>query len=572
MRKQRLKILLWGVIAFTVLSLFIILMQSLGGLITYFGSGADPSQALTLIPTAPADLDDRLKWLPDADTALDGRVMEPLTREQIGSAYLLGWSQWAISYELGKPYGLKTYFSPPALNAVTQAVTSTVTAGWNLQQESLKHELQLNFYSDDGSIVSLTDHRAEIVHDVEHAEGGRSIQEWWRTYDIVMRLEDGNWRIGDLVDRGQSEPITNTLTAASDGFIKANGTKLFLDGKPFEIAGINYYPQATPWTAFLPEYNPRQTEHDLDRIAELNLNTIRIFISYEDVGGDEVSDTAIAKIRHFLDEADARELKVIATLFDHHTDHHLKHWAADDRHIEQIVPHFANHKAILAWDIKNEPDRDYDYNSKELVDGWLEHIAVKVRSHDPNHMLTIGWSTPEAAAALTDIVDLVSYHYFEASEEYGERLARLREASAGKPLVLQEFVMSTWNSVWPHGHTEAEQVYYYAELLRQHAEQDTVGYMVWTLYDFDQVPLAEFSTPWQRATQAKMGLYRRDGTQKPAALIVQPGADLEVEPLPRWHRFTKPFWLAVGGCLLVGLLSLGLIFWKRKTLLARFRN
>lgn len=571
MRKNRLKLLLWTVIGANLVVLFIFVMQGIGSVITYFGSGADPSQALKLIPIAPPDLQDRLVWLPDAETVREGRRMEPFTREQIGSAYLLGWAQWTIGHELGEPYGLKTYFSPPALYAVTHEITSTARTDWTLQQANLRHELQLNFYSDDGSIVSFTDHRAELVQDISLAESDtRYIHEWQRRYDIVMRLEDGNWRIRDLVSRGASEPTLLPTQSKGEGFVEARGDQLYLNGNPFYVAGINYYPQATPWTAFLPEYDKAQIEIDLDRIATLNLNTIRIFVSYADIGGDEVEEAGIEKLRHFLDEAEARQLMVIVTIFDHHTDHHVKHWASDDRHLEQLIPQFADHQAILAWDIKNEPDRDYGFNSPELVDAWLRHIAAKVREHDPNHMLTIGWSNPEDASRLIDIVDLISYHYFEDSKDYSHRLAQLHLAASNKPLLLQEFVMSTWNSFWPHGHTEAEQALYYADLLSQHRQVDTAGYMVWTLYDFDQVPLAEFRMPWQRATQAHMGLIRKDGSPKAASYIVQPDADLALTPLPRWHRFTKPFWLAVMCGML--LITSGVLWYMRRFILALVRG
>ena len=83
--------------------------------------------------------------------------------------------------------------------------------------------------------------------------------------------------------------------------------------------------------------------------------------------------------------------------------------------------------------------------------------------------------------------------------------------------------------------------------------------MVWTLHDFDSVPLAEFSLPWQQATQANMGLRRGDGSWKPAAALIRPGAPLdELPPLPRWQRFTKPFWRTVMASALV---MLGLLWW-----------
>lgn len=125
--------------------------------------------------------------------------------------------------------------------------------------------------------------------------------------------------------------------------------------------------------------------------------------------------------------------------------------------------------------------------------------------------------------------------------------------------------MSTWNSVWPHGHSEEEQASYYADLLRQHRSFATAGEMVWTVYDFDRVPLAEFSLPWQQAIQGHMGLVRRDGTLKAAATLFAPNASLDLAPLPAWQRFIKPFWLFLYGCAIVGVIILWwlLRWWRR---------
>lgn len=559
--KSRLKFMIAVGVALTIVVGVLATLMLMGRLLAYFNTGADRASIFQLVPTVPVDLSDRVTWLPDEPSVAAGRAIAPYTRDQIAGAYLLAWAQLGISYELGQPYGLKTYFSPPTLDAMQSAITSTVAAGWQIRQSNLSHTLRLTFLSDDGSIAAFTDHNAHLVQQLLGAEGElTAVIESNSVYDVVMRLEDGNWRIRDLVRRGEGSamPESPLVTAPLPGIVTVRGEQLWLDGEPFDVAGINYYPQASPWTQFWPQYRPTQTATDLDLIRSLGLNTVRIFVSYADFGADAVQPREIAKLTHFLDQAHARQLKVIVTIFDHHTDHHVSTWAADDRHLAGLLPHFAEHPAILAWDIKNEADRDYGYNTQPLVDAWLRHVAAVVRRHDPNHLLTIGWSQPEAAAHLTEIVDFVSFHYFEELADYETRLAALL-AATDKPVLLQEFVMSTWNSFWPHGHTEAEQALYYATLLRSHRRFDTAGYMVWTLRDFDEVPLAEFGTPWQRATQAHMGLFRRDGTAKPAAAVIAPDAALDLPPLPWWSRWVKPFWLMMYGLVLMGAGVVGLL-------------
>ncbi len=557
--KSRLKLALALALLGLIALLLLGTIAGMGRLLAYFSRGADPAGIFKVVPTVPVDLKDRVSWLPDRPSATTEGPLPAYTREQIAGAYLYGWAQWNTAYALKKPYNLKTYFAAPALDMVSAAVTSTVAAGWQVRQHNLHHQLELAFVSADGQLVAFTDHNAHLVQQLLAADGQLiDVQETTSIYAVVMRLEDGNWRIRDLVRQGNGpslEPVRTTSPSAE--FVQVADGQLVVDGQPFVVAGVNYYPKTSPWLLFWPEYKAPDTVKDLDTIQALGLNTVRIFISYADFGGDVITSKELIKLTHFLNQAQVRGLKVIVTLFDHHTDHSVSNWAGDDRHLAALIPPFAEHPAILAWDIKNEPDRDYAFNTQPLTEAWLRHIATTVRRHDPNHLITIGWSQPEAAVALTDVVDFVSFHYFEDLADYSKRLAQLMATVDPKPVLLQEFVMSTWNSYWPHGHSEAEQARYYADLLGQHRTFPTAGYLVWTLHDFDRVTLPEFSLPWQRARQANMGLLRGDGTQKPAAAIIRPGASLDLPPLPDYYRFTKPFWLLLyaltgGGCLVVG--------------------
>lgn len=553
----------------------------LGQLMMRTQSGADPATALNLLPVVPADLEERLLWLPDRPLSTQQRALEPNTRELIAGAYSRAWAQWGISLEIGQAYGLTTYFSGPALAGVTRNVTQTVASGWTMRQSNLHHELELHYYADDGAIVAFTDRNVQLVQQFrpgESAPANRSagyVLQSDHRYDVVMLLQDGNWRVYQWLRLGDADPAVNspwqrtentptrTVRPAAVATIAAGS--ILINGQRIALAGVNYYPQAAPWTAFWPTYSPAQTTVDLQRIRELGLNTVRIFLPYEDFGGTMVTAARRAQLTNFLDQAATAGVHVIITLFDHHTDHHPATWAADARHLATLVPYFAEHPAILAWDIKNEPDRDYGYNGQPLVDAWLRFVAHHVRWHDPNHLITIGWSTPEAATTLSDVVDFVAYHYFDEPTTYLDRIGLLQQAVGNKPLLLEEFTFSTWNSPFYPGHTELEQANYYAAMLNNHQLTDSLGYLVWTLYDFDTVPLAEFRYPWQRATQAHMGLFRRDGSAKPAAVLVDPAVQRNLTTLSIRQQLGKPFWLTVGSLALLCLLLLFLLYlWRRR--------
>ena len=471
MLKNRLKLLIWLSLLALVVAAFFLVLTGAGNLIVYFSTGADPSSALNLIPAAPNDLEQRLHWLPEQIPDSPGyrsdfRPLEPFTRDKIAGAYLRAWSQWNISYQVGVPYGLKSYFSGLALAEISAAVTAVGKSGWEITQNDLRHNLLLTFYADDGQVVAFTDREASVVQILTPPDGGASqMIEMSGTYEVVMLLEDGNWRVRLWQRQDITAPPRLQPLQIRPKLVHINDGQLTLDGKSFDIAGVNYYPQAMPWEQFWAEYNPRLTSADLARVRSLGLNTVRIFIPFDQFGGGKPDEIYLARLANFLAQANTQRLKVIVTLFDHRTDHDPGNWAADDRYLAGLIPLFAGHPAILAWDVKNEPDRDYAANSPELTQAWLRHVLHEIRRYDRQHLLTIGWSTPAAARDLTEFVDIVSYHFYAPAADYPAQLATLQTAATGKPLLLQEFGLPTWNSIFPNGHTEAEQAAYYADLL-----------------------------------------------------------------------------------------------------------
>jgi tetratricopeptide (TPR) repeat protein len=543
MSKNRLKLIIWLALMAAALVSFYLVITGLGQVVTYFGTGADPRSALNLIPEVPADLDERLHWEPDV---WDGKLPPAFIRQQIAGTYLLAWAQWNISLAVGHPLGLETYFANPVRQNLIDTVLATTADGWKIQQTDLTHRLELTFYADDGQAVAFTDYNVPVVQQLTHpATGQIQIIESRATYQVVMVLAEGNWR---LLTWQRLPPLYDIppLTVRPPAPVPLHQGQLFVGEAPFAVAGINYYPQATPWTEFWPNYDAVQTRTDLAVVRSLGLNTVIIFIPFEQFGGDTPTETALANLSSLLDEAHQQELKVIVTLFDHRTDHRLSLWPADNRHLTALVPTIAGHPALLAWNLKNEPDLDYESNSPELVQAWLKHMAQTIRILDPAHPLTIGWSSPQAASALADVVDIVSYHYYAPAADYPRQLTDLRHAlPPDKPLLLLEFGLPTWNTVWPNGHTEAEQAAYFADMLRVQRLTDSVGYAAWTLYDFESAPLPQFRFPWQTGPQRNMGVIRLNHTPKPAAQLLAPTAELSLAPvIPVWQRFTKPFWLA----------------------------
>ena len=586
MSKILTKRLIWLMLLIVGSALALTLMKETGLLIAYFDEGADPSSALNIVPNVPLDLYVSLNWSPDdPDT---GRKMDDFNRQQIETAYLRAWLQINLSFVKGAPYGLKTYFDGPAEGDLNDELHSQAAQGLQIDQVDTSHILNLHFYSADGSIVSFTDTRANVVHIIRNKAGKVIFSgETQSTYNVVMLLEDGNWRVRHLLrvsdDTQQKIPDIKTPS----GFVGRSGTNLTMNGQPYRMAGINYYPQNTPWDKFWPDYNGKVINQDFSRIQALGLNTIRVFIPFDQFGGPSLGSNKegpppviipgskptastsktvvqiLAKFDDLLEQAKNHNLHVIATLFDFHTDYTLLHWPQSDTHLEALLTRYQDNPTILAWDIKNEPDLDYKAAGQDLVNIWLAHTVRLARLYDQHHLITIGWSSSGAAQQSIPLMDLISFHYYNPASNLPKEYTNIKETHPNLPIAMTEFNLPTWNSpFFPGGHTEDEQANYYADILSYLRRARSAGYLSWTLYDFTYIPKSVGgSIPWQSGPQRNMGVIKSNGQLKAAAHLLKPGAGLNLPQQPYWKRYLKPFWftfIIILTTLFMGSLNVGL--------------
>jgi|TARA_B110000238_G_scaffold81983_1_gene90254 endo-1,4-beta-mannosidase len=282
-----------------------------------------------------------------------------------------------------------------------------------------------------------------------------------------------------------------------------------------DIKGINYYPQATPWDMYGPNFDIDIINNDFKIIKNAGLNSIRIFVPYLDFGKANVQPDKLEKLENILDAAATQNLKVVVTLFDFYGNYEVLDWTLNHRHAEIIVEKFKNHEAILAWDVKNEPNLDFNSRGKETVIAWLEHMLVLIKSIDKKHPVTIGWSNTESAVILKDKVDVVSFHYYEDVASFESEYLELKEKVKNKPLILQEFGLSSYGGFWrPFVSSEKKQANYYKEI-QQVLTKNAVPFMSWTLYDYDVIPNQVLGTlPWRTNPQKKFGFLSNVGAEK----------------------------------------------------------
>lgn len=167
---------------------------TMSGIVDSVTRGSETAAIFNAAATVPSDLLDTVVWQPDdADMHRD---MEPLTRLAVTDAWLRAWSQLLVVAETQEIEGLEVYFSNSALDAVT--ASSLDLADQPVQQ--LGHDLALHFYSEDGSVAGFESRSTRLLRRYRTSAGDA----WFEsdeTYDVVMLLEDGNWRVQHWVRR-----------------------------------------------------------------------------------------------------------------------------------------------------------------------------------------------------------------------------------------------------------------------------------------------------------------------------------------------------------------------------------
>lgn len=315
------------------------------------------------------------------------------------------------------------------------------------------------------------------------------------------------------------------------GWVKVEDNYFVIDGVVFSPHGVNYYPSRSPWKRFLTETNISQMEQELDLIASVGFNTLRIYLwndaLFQCPGSGAVPNPGAFQILDaVVQRAAVRGLRVIMTLNDMPD---LEHYPlySNPRHIQAqttfIISRYANEPAIMAWDLRNAGDIDYGIENNmqgqftnSQVLNWLAQTEALVRSLDSRHLITAGWAFDSAATV--PYVDFVSFaHWSEDVDTLRGRLITLTNVT-GKPIVLTSFGYSTFEL------SEEEQRDLIERAITIVEDYDAAGWVLWTAFDF---PLDATCTPpacpSEDSREHHFGLWRWDFSPKPALDIIAAG-------------------------------------------------
>lgn len=493
------KNILRGLILLSYIGVIALIIFGISSLFSYLNTGADRS---SMLHTEIKKIDQYLPKLEWAPLENEGRPMDLQTLNGIQNDFLDAWYVKHVAYKTNLPKGIEDYYTENARQNIFNTIKQNKLEHISIEETTLQHNLTLEFFSEDGQLIVITD--KDVIEYKRVYENKDILIETTEisTYKITLLLEDGFWRIRHLTKTESKKHIPEVLPAKE---------------QITEIKGINYYPQASPWDMYGDKFSTDTIAKDFKIIKNLGLTSIRIFVPYEDFGQANVKSDRLNKLVQVLDLAEAAQLKVMVTLFDFYGDYSVLNWTLNQEHARRIVSTLKNHNALLAWDIKNEPNLDFDSRGKVNVLSWLNSMTEVVKSIDTTHPITIGWSNIESAILLKDKLDLISFHYYEDLNLLEEQYKALKLEIPGKSIAITEFGLSSYKGLWnPFGNTEDDQSTYY-QTAQSIFKSEKIGFMSWTLYDFTEIPKEVVGRlPWRKRAQEHFGFINKNGETKPA--------------------------------------------------------
>ena len=504
-----------GILILSFIVLNVLILYGITSVLAYLKTGADRSSMLHTEVKSENVYLPKITWtnLENPGRTISNQELNTLQDNYLKSLYIKN-----IAYATNNPYGIEDFYTDSSRVHIFETIKLNKKQQITVEATTINHEPTLDFYSEDGKLAVITDENVIEFQKIYKNNELLLTETDTSTYKVVLLLEDGFWRIRQQVKIANNK-IQDSIIKKPFSEIKNN--KILVNGKPFITKGINYYPQETPWDMFGKQFDITVIKKDFKLIKKANLNSIRIFIQYEDFGKEQVLPEKLQKLKLVLDAAEKENLKVVVTLFDFYGDYNVLNWTLTHRHAEQIVSTFKYHNAILAWDIKNEPDLDFDSRHKETVIAWLNQMIQEIKKFDPNHFVTIGWSSPEAALNLVNEVDFVSYHYYKNIDNFDNDFQMLKQNSANKPLVLQEFGITSYSGFWNlFRGGETKQAGYHKKM-QAIFKKDSLAFLSWGLYDFKSIPTSVVGRlPWRKSQQQFYGFINQEGNKKPSFLYI----------------------------------------------------
>ncbi|GIE95262.1 glycosyl hydrolase [Paractinoplanes rishiriensis] len=278
---------------------------------------------------------------------------------------------------------------------------------------------------------------------------------------------------------------------------------------------MNYYPATSGWTRMWTNFDATQIDADFAKARSLGADSVRAIVFPSVFGYPAPKPEYTTKLAQFVSLAAAHNLTVKITLFD---------WwgtyadvAGSSAWATAIVAPYRYDRRIISIGVQNEMDPN---NAAAIA--WARKIIPAVRGAAPAIPLTISVNGQAGAAGLARLksqlagtpLDYYDFHFYSSSEQALATIQQAQAAVAPAPLVIGETGVSSLTS------TEGEQAAYLARVFQAADRAGLDSVAPWTLTDFAAGAIPDSGVA-QVPAQYRFGLFRLDGSAKPAAAVVK---------------------------------------------------
>jgi hypothetical protein len=306
------------------------------------------------------------------------------------------------------------------------------------------------------------------------------------------------------------------------------------------LIGANFWPKNNgPWM-YRDPWDPKSIAADLNELAELGANAVRIFCFLPDFlpSADVVSENARERLEATIELAAQAAMWSIPTFLVGHMSGENwapqwsqgKDWYSDPALLEaselligSIVAHYAQDPRIAAWLLTNEWPLFAGPESTQRSTQWARRLLEVARAADPQCCISLGdgaWNIIEGqrrgpnVGELGRLIDFVGPHFYPKETDALRHAAFAGFAMKmlhplGLPVLLEEFGCSSDQVDDDYGAA------YYRTTLWSAMGAGNCGTLVWNSHDFTVETRPPYS---HHPYELHFGIIRTDGTLKPQAL------------------------------------------------------
>jgi hypothetical protein len=300
---------------------------------------------------------------------------------------------------------------------------------------------------------------------------------------------------------------------------------------PRDLRVVSYYPADAGWTRMWEPWRPERIAADLRRLRSLNANTVRIVVPAHFFGYPEPQQRRLDQLSELVDLAGRAGLHVHFTLFDW--------WGAygdvdgSKRWARAVLEPYVGDPRLAFVELRNEIDTG---NAAALA--WAAELVPWARDllgRRTPVTLSVGGMHPArdlralvAALPSRSRPDFFDAHYFTGGGERAQRVfATLRDVAAPTPLWIGELGYPSSTTISGYAGVpltpsaqEAAQEHFLKLSFAALGRLGLPAPGLWILDDFAPGAIPE-SDVSPREPEYRFGLFRTDGSPKPAAALVR---------------------------------------------------